>query len=603
MDRQGKQLLEFGPFRMDLEECVLMRDQETITPSPKAFETLAERSSDQKLAHSNPAHAPSERCRDASAMGSSTSRVRSTEELVLEDACVWREFTGQAAPELLGDSPDLKRHLKQFLLVVIFTGTLPFLNGCGSSSPSPPPPAADFSIEISPASVSTQVGGTTLPVSVSLKAVNGFTGMVTVTASGFPNGINSSPAASFMLTAGTPQQVTFSAPAAAGTFTVQFQGTSGTLSRSASATLSVTPPQSPYLVSASYYPWYNANSWEYAECFNGTLRGELLPAQLPVLGKYDSGQEDVVTQQIAWSAAAGINVWDLEWVMPDDLLDNNLQKTVLTNPHIGDIHLAMFYDYGIRFNSDNNLTSDKVTTILSDFRYLAANYFSHPSYLKVGQGKPVVFFYSSLNLQPVSAVQQMVASIRQSMSAAGFSVYLIGDEYYPLRAPDPARIGNWDAIFGYNPYATQAGYSDDNGFLALQATMYQQYQAVAQQLGVDFIPSLVPGFNDRAVRRTCANNPALARRTSANAAEGSMFASFLKDLALPYANNNKLKMIHITTFNEWHEDTQVEPSIITSPTTVDTSPTGSQYTQALVYQGYGTTYLDILRSEIAAAKP
>jgi DNA-binding winged helix-turn-helix (wHTH) protein/tetratricopeptide (TPR) repeat protein len=40
MDRQGKQLLEFGPFRMDLEERVLMRDQESITLSPKAFETL-----------------------------------------------------------------------------------------------------------------------------------------------------------------------------------------------------------------------------------------------------------------------------------------------------------------------------------------------------------------------------------------------------------------------------------------------------------------------------------------------------------------------------------------------------------------------------------
>ena len=40
MDRQAKHLLEFGPFRMDLEERVLMRDQEAITLSPKAFETL-----------------------------------------------------------------------------------------------------------------------------------------------------------------------------------------------------------------------------------------------------------------------------------------------------------------------------------------------------------------------------------------------------------------------------------------------------------------------------------------------------------------------------------------------------------------------------------
>jgi DNA-binding winged helix-turn-helix (wHTH) protein len=40
MDRPAKHLLQFGPFRMDLEERVLIRDQETITLSPKAFETL-----------------------------------------------------------------------------------------------------------------------------------------------------------------------------------------------------------------------------------------------------------------------------------------------------------------------------------------------------------------------------------------------------------------------------------------------------------------------------------------------------------------------------------------------------------------------------------
>lgn len=75
------------------------------------------------------------------------------------------------------------------------------------------------------------------------------------------------------------------------------------------------------------------------------------------------------------------------------------------------------------------------------------------------------------------------------------------------------------------------------------------------------------------------------------------------DLALPYANNSQLKMIHITSFNEWHEDTEIEPSVVTGSTTTDTSSTGSQYTQGLVYQGFGTTYLDILRNEIAVLKP
>jgi hypothetical protein len=233
-------------------------------------------------------------------------------------------------------------------LLLITICSLRFLNGCGSSSPPPPPPIADFSIVVSPSFVSTQVGATTSPVTVSLNPQNGFTGPVTVTVSEFPNGINPSPATPFILTFGTPQQVMFSAPAAAGTFTVEFQGASGILAHSASATLSVTPQPNPFLVSASYYPWYQASNFEYAECYNGTLRGELVPPQLPVLGKYDSRNQDVVTQQIAWSTAAGINVWDLEWVMPNDFLNTTIQNTILTNPHIGDIRFAMFYDYGIR---------------------------------------------------------------------------------------------------------------------------------------------------------------------------------------------------------------------------------------------------------------
>jgi len=473
-----------------------------------------------------------------------------------------------------------------------------------SSSARPPVPAVvDFSIFVSPASIATRVGGTTSPVTVSLNAANGFSGTVNVTVSGFPNGINSSPASSFTLSPGTTQQVTFSAPAAAGKFNVEFQGVAGALAHSTNTTLTVVPQRNPYLVSASYYPWYQGSDFNYTECYEGTLRDELIPAELPALGKYNSQDPDVVTQQIAWSAAAGINVWDLEWIMPNDFLDHTIQNTILTNPHIGDIRFAMFYDYAIRFNSDLNVTPAKTKIIVSDFQYLAARYFSHPSYLKVGKGRPVVFFYVSFALAPVSAVQQMVAKVREAMTDAGYDIYLIGDEYYAPIAPDPARIKNWDAIFGYNVYAYSAGYSDDNGYFAMHQAMYEKYRAVAEQLGVEFVPSVMPGFNDRGVRRSCADNAALARRTSPEAAEGSMFAKFLSDLALPYAKNSQLKMVHITSFNEWHEDTEIEPSIVTAPSTDDDSPTGSQYTQGLVYQGFGTTYLDVLRHEIAAANP
>jgi hypothetical protein len=87
----------------------------------------------------------------------------------------------------------------------------------------------------------------------------------------------------------------------------------------------------------------------------------------------------------------------------------------------------------------------------------------------------------------------------------------------------------------------------------------------------------------RIQRSSCASNlcgqARLGAQTSANA--------FLNELALPYANNSKLKMVHITSCNERHQDSEIEPSIVTGPTTADTSPTGAQCTQGLVYQGLG----------------
>ena len=482
-----------------------------------------------------------------------------------------------------------------------------FLSACGeggsppSPSSSPPKSTGDFSLSISASSLSTQVGGTTSPVTLSVTGQNGFTGAVSFDLEGFPQGITSSPASPFSVSGGGSQQVTFSAPAAAGTFQIVFVGVSGTQSHMVTLTLTVTPPVQPFLIAATYFPWYVPSSWVYQECYEGTLRGELIPSQLPALGEYNSAQQEVVTQQIAWSSAAGVNVWAMEWVGPNSFLDTTLSGTILTNPHIGDIKFAIFYDYAIRFNGDFNLTQDKINTILSDFTYFSGAYFDNPSYLKVDQGKPVVFLYATRALNPVSSVQAMASSIRQTLSGMGYNVYLIGDEYYALTPPDPVRISIWDGIFGFDTYCGYAGYSDDNGYLALHQTMEGEYQTVAQQLGVDFVPSLTPGFNDRAVRRVCANNPALSRRTNTNASEGSMFQSFLRDIALPLAINSRLKMIHIATFNEWHEDTMIEPSIVTSPTTRDTSRTGAEYTQGLTYQGYGTLYMDIIRNQVAAA--
>jgi hypothetical protein len=464
----------------------------------------------------------------------------------------------------------------------------------------PPPPAPDFNISLAPSSASTSVGGTSSPFTLTANPINGFTGSIQVSISGAPLGITSSPASPFNLSVNTPQAITFSAPAAAGTFPITFTASSSSLVHAAGATLAVAAPPNPFIVAASFSPWYTGNWWTPQGCLNGIMRNELAPPQTPTLGQYDSSSTDVITQQIAWSTGAGVNAWVVEWVQPGDFLDSTLHDHILVNPHIGDIRFAISYDLAIRFNQDFNLTADKITQATTDFEYLAKTYFSNPQYLNVEGNRPVVFLFFTSAFTPVSAVQQMGASIRAAMNQAGINVFLIGDEYYPgFVPPDPARIGTWDGIFGYGGNLNYSGYTDDSGLLAFHATWQPQYAAVANSLGVDFIPNVMPGFNDKGVRRTCASSPVVPRRTSATAQEGSLFETWLTTLTLPYAAKNRAKLFHITSWNEWFEDRAIEPSLVTPATTTDTSASGTTFTQGFVYQGYGNKYLDILRAAIA----
>jgi len=104
--------------------------------------------------------------------------------------------------------------------------------GCGGSAP---PPTMDFGLSVSHSSVSTEVGATTLPVTIAVDAQNGFTGTVDIALQGIPQGVTTSPSSSFSVVTGVGQSVTFSVPASAtvGTSSITVLATSGTLSHQA----------------------------------------------------------------------------------------------------------------------------------------------------------------------------------------------------------------------------------------------------------------------------------------------------------------------------------------------------------------------------------
>jgi hypothetical protein len=110
-------------------------------------------------------------------------------------------------------------------------------------SAAPPPP--DFSLTVSPTTLTIVAGATGSPVSVLATAINSFSGTVSVAISGLPTGVTASPA-TLTLTPGATQNVTLTASstAAISSSTVTFTGTSGTLTHSATVALTVSaaPP-------------------------------------------------------------------------------------------------------------------------------------------------------------------------------------------------------------------------------------------------------------------------------------------------------------------------------------------------------------------------
>jgi hypothetical protein len=96
-------------------------------------------------------------------------------------------------------------------------------------------------VTLSSTSISVSQGGTSAPVTVSVIAQNGFTGNVQVSLSGLPSGMVSNPSGSFTVASGSTGTIVLGASSneATGSSNLSVQGTSGSLSHSASLSVNV----------------------------------------------------------------------------------------------------------------------------------------------------------------------------------------------------------------------------------------------------------------------------------------------------------------------------------------------------------------------------
>ena len=230
----------------------------------------------------------------------------------------------------------------------------------------------------------------------------------------------------------------------------------------------------------------------------------------------------------------------------------------------------------------------------------------------------MVFLYLTRTL--TGDVAGMIKGARTVLKAHGFNPFFIGDEVYwrvTPENPDPAgpvlttapqatRIEQFDAITSYTlyygdpdfllgPTGDFTGYPGYHDIVADERHLLNEYRA-ATDGQVPVIPDVASGFNDRGFRLPT-NHPAQPRQWLPGEGPASTLDHLFRCVALPEVDP-ALPIVMVTSWNDWNEDTGIEP-IGGTPTRTDDSPSGDAYTQGYTYGGEGRAALRVLRTDTA----
>jgi hypothetical protein len=357
------------------------------------------------------------------------------------------------------------------------------------------------------------------------------------------------------------------------------------------------------LMGAYYYPWYASNGQHWNE---GYMRSELIPPQIPLLGEYDSRDEATINQHISWAKDAGIDFFCMSYWGKDTFDDQVIKNHFSKASELKDFKFAILYEtlaptllgpyHGLAkpgeltFESGNALEQAFVESI----DYLAESYFNHPSYLRI-DGKPVIILYVTHQFTGdyKGAIEKLRSTIRQKHN---MELYLIGDEVDPTKPPQEDRIACFDAITPYIQYASpyqiltnsSLGYADETWILQNARMKNTIFKAISDRLGIGFIPNALPGFNDRGVRLNVDHYYLPHRRNAEDPRPYGLFEDYLQ-MAGEFMNPDR-KIMMITSWNEWHEDSQIEP-VIDAPATAEPF----KYTLGLKTPSYGFDLLNVLK--------
>lgn len=295
----------------------------------------------------------------------------------------------------------------------------------------------------------------------------------------------------------------------------------------ADQTNSVTIVRVPREVLAFYYTWYGpSRHWGKVDAARHDIEAS---RDYPLKGAYDSHDPDIIAWQISTAQKHGITGFIATWWGQGTYEDQAVQPVL-------EVAAREDFKVSIYWETAPGKGPEQIDNAVNDLAYVLTLYGTNNAFLKV-DGQPVIFVYGRVMGQlPFAAWPEIISRAR----AKAGDFLLVVDGYSGRNA------GLFDGLHTYNICGSVKGKTPAE-LRAWAAMHYANAVKLARGNGRIACVTVIPGYDDTKIRK-----PGL----KADRLNGRAYR-VLWDEAI----KARPDWVLITSWNEWHEGSEIEPSL------------------------------------------
>jgi len=299
---------------------------------------------------------------------------------------------------------------------------------------------------------------------------------------------------------------------------------------------------------AFYYPWYGNPEtegdyvqWNHAVAVRqGPPRsfpgGDDIGANFyPALGCYSNNDDGTLTTHMKQLKQAGVGVISVSWWGKDSFTDKTLPRL---------FRVAGEHGIKINFHFEPRLGPGgrNASMVRDGLVYLIDRFGEHPAlYRDPKRGnRPMIYLYDSYLTKAEEWATILAPGGINTIRGTPYDTVVIG--LWVKKTEERFFLdGHFDGFYTY--------FASDGFTYGSTTSHWSAMQAWAREHHMLFIPCVAPGYKDTRIRPWNGRN---TRRREQGNYYDHMFEA---------AINVHPELIAITSFNEWHEGTQIEPAV------------------------------------------